>query len=50
MNRFQFNIPVQSSGIPEVIQGKFQFERTIVDYNKKYLPHFLPITSSLHAQ
>ncbi len=50
MNRFQFYVPVQSSGIPEIISAKFHFEQTIVEYNRKYLPHFLPITSSLHTQ
>ncbi|MCX6276448.1 MAG: hypothetical protein NTV09_14710 [Bacteroidetes bacterium] len=49
LNRFQFNIPVKSDHFPDVIEKKFRFEKDIVDYNKKYLPHFLPITSSLHA-
>ena len=49
LNQFQFNVPVQSHDIPEVISNKFQFEQTVVNYNKKYLPRFLPITSSLHA-
>lgn len=49
LNQFQIQFPVKSTHIPDVLEKRFQFEQTIVDYNKHFLPHFLPITSSLHA-
>ncbi|MEO8088489.1 MAG: hypothetical protein ABI763_16840 [Bacteroidota bacterium] len=49
LNRFRFAFPIQSEGIPDIIEKKFRFEEKIVQYNRKFLPHFLPITSSLHA-
>lgn len=49
LNNFQFQIPMKSSEIPELLLKRFQFEQNIVEYNKRYLPHFLPVTSSLHA-
>lgn len=49
LNSFQFKVPIRSDHFPDVIEKKFRFEKDIVDYNKKYLPHCLPITSSLHA-
>jgi len=49
LNRFQFTIPVQSEHIPGALEKKFRFEKKIVDYNREFLPFFLPVTSSLHA-
>jgi len=49
LNEFQAELPVRSENIPGVLGQKFQFENAIVEYNKKYLPFFLPVTSSLHA-
>ncbi|HKR04616.1 MAG TPA: hypothetical protein VJY62_08255 [Bacteroidia bacterium] len=48
-NHFLFEVPVFSGNIPVSLEKKFQYEKKIVEYNKKYLPYFLPLTSSLHA-
>jgi len=49
LNNFRVQVPVRTDSIPPVLERKFQFEKKIVAYNKKFLPHFLPLTSSLHA-
>jgi hypothetical protein len=49
LNRFRVPVPVRTDSFPPVLEKKFQFEKKIIAYNKKFLPHFLPLTSSLHA-
>ena len=49
MNSFEIRLPVSSTNIPDFISRKFEFEKKIVSYNKKFLPHFLPLSTSLHA-
>ncbi len=48
LNTFKFEIPVQSTGIPEILEKKFYFTGKMAAYNKKYLPHFYTLTSSLN--
>jgi hypothetical protein len=48
LNRFQIMVPVTTDRIPPMLENKFHFEKKIVEYNKKFLPYFLPLTSSLH--
>jgi hypothetical protein len=49
LNSFRFEIPVKSTMLPAIIESKFRFEKKIVEYNRNFLPHFLPLTSSLHV-
>jgi hypothetical protein len=47
-NTFTFKLPSNSNTIPDIIQQRFLFEHKTRIYGKKYLPNFLPLTSSLH--
>ena len=49
LNSFDVRVPIHTDNIPDVLGKKFQYEKKIIDYNKKFLPYFLPLTSSLHA-
>ena len=48
VNRFEFYLPAKQKDIAPLIQQKFEFESALSSYGKKYLPYFLPLTSSLH--
>jgi hypothetical protein len=48
-NRFELKLNIHRENIPSALEKRFHFEKKIVDYNKKFLPDFLPLTSSLHA-
>ncbi|MBS1765450.1 MAG: hypothetical protein JSS90_10840 [Bacteroidetes bacterium] len=47
---FQFNVPATDSAIPKVISERFEIEKQIRDNGRKYLPHFLAMTSSLNLR
>jgi hypothetical protein len=50
INRMRFTVPFHSESIsPEIIRH-FEFTNRHRDYNRAYLPAYLPLTSSLHLR
>ena len=47
LNEFQFFVPGRSQDIPAVISKRFELLIQMQEYNNKYLPYFLPLSSSL---
>lgn len=46
MNNFHFEIPMDSDA-PNIIIKYFDYAKKVNNYNKLYLPNFMPLTSSL---
>lgn len=50
INRMQFTVPFHSEAISHEIIRHFEFTKRHRDYNRAYLPAYLPLTSSLHLR
>ena len=48
-NTFEFQVPYKDVGIPSELKDYFDFQTRQRDYNRKFIPHFYPLTSSLLA-
>ncbi len=48
MNRFSFHLPAQQNSLPEVVERRHQFIASMLDYQKEYLPHFIPTAYGLN--
>ena len=46
LNEFHFKVPL-SIDAPEIVNGYFNYTSQATLYNKKYIPHFMTLTSSL---
>ncbi|HCI58940.1 MAG TPA: hypothetical protein DFH96_09165 [Bacteroidetes bacterium] len=47
-NSFHFDVPSSIKQTPSIITERFETEAMLRSYGKKFLPYFLPMTSSLH--
>lgn len=47
LNKITVTVPIQTLGVPIVVKKSFEYTSEAVEYNRKYLPHFMPLTSSL---
>lgn len=48
LNLFEFEVPSSIIQTPSIITERFESEAMLRSYGKQFLPHFLPMTSSLH--
>ena len=48
-HKFTLHLPVNSSP-PEMVLRRFELTKEITEYNKKYIPYFTPLASSLRLQ
>ncbi|HNQ61385.1 MAG TPA: hypothetical protein PKJ62_03260 [Bacteroidia bacterium] len=48
-NTFEIKVPFKSKGFPESLLKYFKFQSQQREYNRKFLPHFYPLSSSLLA-
>lgn len=48
-NTFEIRVPFKSTGFPEPLHRYFKFQTNQREYNRKFLPHFYPLSSSLLA-
>ncbi len=48
LNRFEFTVRASTSQVPAEIDGRFRSIREMTGYNRKMLPHFAPLASSLY--
>lgn len=48
LNRFRFELPAITSGLPGPISGHFRLASKLSDYNRRHLPNFAPLTTSLN--
>jgi len=48
MNRFVFHLPAQQNELPEVIENRHLFISSMLDYQKEFLPHFIPTAYGLN--
>jgi hypothetical protein len=47
-NRFDFEVPLESNSIPQVIQRQFDWQRGMQQNNRNRFPHFMALSSSLN--
>ncbi|MCO5288614.1 MAG: hypothetical protein M9940_04255 [Bacteroidetes bacterium] len=47
---FRFDVPMAKTDIPPIISERFRIEKQLNENGRKYLRHFLTMTSSLKAQ
>jgi len=50
INRLEVTLPMQRDNVPAVMLDYFRFNTEHRAYNRLHLPHYLPLTSSLHLQ
>jgi hypothetical protein len=48
LNRFEFELPLESESIPKIVHSQFQWQRRMRETNYKALPHFMTLSSSLN--
>lgn len=48
LNRFEFAVPARTTGLPPRLAGRFALIGELRDYNRRHLPHFAVLTSSLN--
>ena len=46
LNNFKIEVPIKAEA-PEIIKDYFKYADVVSDYNKKHIPHFMSLTSSL---
>lgn len=49
LNRFNFQMPIRHDG-PEVLHERFRFLQRMKSYNRKHLPNFMTITTSITSK
>lgn len=47
-NKFVFRLPFENENVPRELEGYFSYLAAMKKYNRKYLPHFQPLSSSLN--
>lgn len=47
LNQFEFSVPMISADEDSLMKSFLEYNRSAVEYTSKYLPNFLPLTSSL---
>jgi hypothetical protein len=50
LNRFEFVLPFQTRDLPRTIQKVFEVQHELREDNRRHLPCFMPLTSSLTLQ
>lgn len=49
LNRFEFEVPARTTGLPPLLTSRFALISELRDYNRRHLPHFAVLTSSLNV-
>lgn len=48
LNHFRFELPASTENLPEPVARHFEVAEKLSDYNRRHLPHFAPLTTSLN--
>lgn len=49
LNNFEISVPLKEGDLSDSLRKYFFFQKTQKEYNRKFLPHFYPLSSSLLA-